>query len=428
MVEASGLEARVLQHEIDHLDGVLMLDRTEPDQRKEALRALREGTSYSPGRERRGRRTAGRGIRPGVRTVFLGTSEFAVAVLGALAAGEHRPVLVVTPPDRPRGRGRRTAAAAGGPSRSRAGDRAAADRETSTTPRRSERIIAAGPRGRRRLRLRPADPRAAARELELLNVHPSLLPRWRGAAPIERAIMAGDAETGVTIIRVGAAPRLRPDRAPGGGCPIGSDDYGSLVAAARPARRRADLAGARPARRGRGSSSPSRTRRRATYAEKIAPTERRLDPGRTAIELERIVRALDPHLGAYLELEGGERLGVLAAEAERRRARAGPAGGDGLRLGCAEGALRLLGAARPAAGAMDADAYLRGHPAPRLGVSGGDRPTARRLRGPAARLRARRLDRSCLPAAAGPIWRGATSPRPSGSPTAPCSAAGPPTI
>ena len=88
-IEASGLEARVLQHEIDHLDGVLILDRTSRDQRK--------GPCDCCARPPR----AG-----GVRTVYLGTSDFAAAVLERLAASPHRPALVVTRPDRPAGRGR----------------------------------------------------------------------------------------------------------------------------------------------------------------------------------------------------------------------------------------------------------------------------------------------------------------------------------
>ena len=92
-IEATGLEARVIQHEIDHLDGVLILDRTSRDQRKEAMRVLREA-----GAARR------------LRTVYLGTSAFAAAVLERLAASPHRPALVVTRPDRPAGRGRKLVA------------------------------------------------------------------------------------------------------------------------------------------------------------------------------------------------------------------------------------------------------------------------------------------------------------------------------
>jgi methionyl-tRNA formyltransferase len=105
----------------------------------------------------------------------------------------------------------------------------------------------------------------------------------------------------------------------------------------------------------------------ATYAEKIEAGERRLDPAGTAVELERRVRALSPHIGAYLQLAGDERLGVLAARAEPGSLGPGEVeGGDGLRLGTADGVLSLL-EVRPAGGkAMDAVSYLRGHEPPQL--------------------------------------------------------------
>jgi methionyl-tRNA formyltransferase len=105
----------------------------------------------------------------------------------------------------------------------------------------------------------------------------------------------------------------------------------------------------------------------ATYAEKIETAERRLDPSRPAAELDRTVRALTPHVGAYLEMGGDTRLGVRRA---RPAQAAGPAAGElraedgALLLGCGDGAL-LLEVVQPAGGRpMPADAYLRGHPLP----------------------------------------------------------------
>ena len=103
------------------------------------------------------------------------------------------------------------------------------------------------------------------------------------------------------------------------------DDYGALSRAARGARRRAAARGARRARAGASSSSPSRTTRRRPTPRRSSPAERRLDPARPAIELERRVRALTPHIGAYLELEGGERLGVGRGPRRAGRARPGDA-------------------------------------------------------------------------------------------------------
>src|SRR5262249_4193689 len=143
---------------------------------------------------------------------------------------------------------------------------------------------------------------------ELLNVHPSLLPRWRGAAPIERAIMAGDAETGVSIMRLEAGVDSGP------GClqaaePIGPDEP-SRTRAQRPARARGDLLVRALSERPPFSQQDHAL---ATYAEKITAEDRMLDPDRPAAELERIVRALTPHIGAHIALRDGSLLGVRAA-------------------------------------------------------------------------------------------------------------------
>jgi methionyl-tRNA formyltransferase len=197
-------------------------------------------------------------------------------------------------------------------------------------------------------------------EHPMLNVHPSLLPRWRGAAPIERAIEAGDRETGVSIMR----PTAELDGGPvclQRSVPIRrDDDYGSL------SRRLADLGGEllvealdeQPECRPQPENG-------VTLADKIGPEDRRLDPDRTATELERRVRALTPHVGAYVELADGERLGVLRTAPVGNSAPQGSlaAADDRLLFGCADGALELL-EVQPAGGRpMDAAAYLRGHAA-----------------------------------------------------------------
>ena len=204
-------------------------------------------------------------------------------------------------------------------------------------------------------------------EVELLNVHPSLVPRWRGAAPIERAIMAGDSETGVTIMRVTAALDAGPI-ALAEPAPIGAeDDYGSLAA------RLAELGGELVVRaldlRSAGELVfTDQDASSATYAEKIAPEERRLNVRRSADELERTVRALTPHIGAYLELDGGGRLGVREASAEPDGLEAGRLAADrgALELGCADGVLRLSRVQPPGGRTMPAEAFLRGHPVPEL--------------------------------------------------------------
>jgi len=135
-----------------------------------------------------------------VRTVYLGTSPFAVTVLERLARSEHRPLLVVTRPDRPKGRGRRVAPPPAAEAARGLGIELLQPESVNADEARA--AIAA---------LEPEavcicafgafirEPLLSAHPM--LNVHPSLLPRWRGAAPIERAIEAGDPETGVTIMR-----------------------------------------------------------------------------------------------------------------------------------------------------------------------------------------------------------------------------------
>jgi methionyl-tRNA formyltransferase len=132
-----------------------------------------------------------------------------------------------------------------------------------------------------------------------LNVHPSLLPRWRGAAPVERAIMAGDAETGVTIHETVEALDAGPVAAQAA-FPIGSEDDADDVfaRAAEVAVHLLDAVLADPAPAFRPQEGEP------TYAEKIGADDRRLDLTRPPEQLVRVVRALSPHIGARAELEG----------------------------------------------------------------------------------------------------------------------------
>jgi methionyl-tRNA formyltransferase len=303
------------------------------------------------------------------RIAYLGTSEFAATVLRRLAASDFRPALVVTPPDRPRGRGRRLTpppAAAGAAELGLELHQTADVNEPGSLGALEAAGIELGMvcAFGQLLRAELLD------RLELLNVHPSLLPRWRGAAPIERAIMAGDEVTGVAIIRVTAGLDAGPI-ALAEELPIErTDDYGTL--SARLAELGGDLAARALERYAQGTLEFHEQDEAAmTYAEKIDPSERRLDPGRPAEELARAVRALNPHIGTYLELAGGERLGVTRAEAVDDGGVPGRlhAGDGGLILGCDPGGLRLL-AVRPAGKReMPVADYLRGHPAPTLAAA-----------------------------------------------------------
>jgi methionyl-tRNA formyltransferase len=300
-----------------------------------------------------------------VRTAYLGTSEFAATVLRRLADSPHRPALVVTPPDSRQGRGRRLAPP---PAAEAARDLGLGLHQTPdvNSPESVEAIRAAKPEAIAVCAFGQLIKEPLLSEFVMLNVHPSLVPRWRGAAPIERTLMAGDDVTGVTIMRVTAGL----DSGPVGlveELPVSpDDDYDSLsgklaeVGGELLVRALDDLRAGR-------LELTEQDEARATYAEKVSPDERHLVPARTATDLERIVRALTPHVGAYLELEGGERLGVRETSAVAQ----GPATGaievrdGGLVLGSTDGGLRLEVVQPPGKKPMSAAEYLRGHAPPK---------------------------------------------------------------
>jgi methionyl-tRNA formyltransferase len=301
-----------------------------------------------------------------VRTVYLGTSDFAATVLRRLADSPHAPALVVTPPDSRQGRGRRVAPP----------PVAELARELGTDLLQAPSVNDEGALER----IRAAEPQAVLvcafgqliREpllslTEILNVHPSLLPRWRGAAPIERAIMARDKETGVCVMRLTAGLDSGPV-ALRGELPIGGDEnYGAL--APKLAALGGDLLVEALDLLADGTLAFTEQDESAvTYAEKIDTADRRLDLTRSAADVAAVVRALTPHIGAYLELEGGERLGVRAAHTVDVGVAPGTVKVEwgALLLGCTPGTLRLE-VVQPAGGKpMPVDAYLRGHRPPTL--------------------------------------------------------------
>ncbi len=292
-----------------------------------------------------------------MRTVYLGTSEFAAAVLIRLADSVHRPSLVITRPDRPRGRGRRLSPPPVAQTARELGLEVRQPMSVNDQPTRTV-VAAARPDAVCVCAYGALIKEPLLSDHVMFNVHPSLLPRWRGAAPIERAIMAGDRSTGVSIMRMTAgldsgpvcAQRDEPIRA--------GDNYGSLAARLQALGGEllvATLDERPPCAEQEGSA--------ATYAEKIGPEDRELDPARTAVELERVVRALTPHIGARARLGDGTWLGV-------REARALDSGGPepgvvslvGPRpvLGCAGGSLELVVVQPPGRRAMSGEDFLRG--------------------------------------------------------------------
>ena len=197
-------------------------------------------------------------------------------------------------------------------------------------------------------------------EYQMLNVHPSLLPRWRGAAPIERAIMAGDERTGVSIMRLTAGLDSGPV------CLQATEPIAPETPTARSPRGcRSSAASCWSRRSTSGRRAPSRTRPASPTPRRSPPRTAVLDPGRPR-RARAVVRALTPHIGAYA---GADRRHPARRRGGARRAATGPGpprrsswslDGPLPVLGCAEGALELLTVQPPGRRAMTGEDYLRG--------------------------------------------------------------------
>ncbi len=298
-----------------------------------------------------------------LRVAFLGTPDFAVASLEALAEAGHEIVCVYSQPPRPAGRGHRERPS---PVHRFADERGWPVR-TPLTLRDPDEQEAFG-----RLNLDVAVvvayglilPRAIleAPRLGCINVHASLLPRWRGAAPIQRALLAGDRETGVTIMQMDEGLDTGPTllrRA----VAIEKEDTAQTLhdrLAALGAEALVEALGALS----RGALQPQpQEDSGATYAEKIRKEEGRLDWRLPARQLERQVRAFTPWPGAWFELEG-ERFKVLGAEVAEGEGAPGQVLDDELTIACGEGALRLTRLQRAGKAPMEAEALLRGFAIP----------------------------------------------------------------
>lgn len=225
------------------------------------------------------------------RIAVAATAPFGADVLEGLAS-RHEIDCLVTRPDAPSGRGRRLAAPPAKTVAERLGiptfqpERLAPGLELGAS---TVVVVAYG----------LIVPEELLGERLWLNVHASLLPRWRGAAPIERAIMAGDAETGVTIIRLAKELDAGPIAAQRSFVIEGDDDAGGVYEkAAGVAVDLVDVVLADPAPEFRAQRGD------ATYAAKISAADRLLDLSRAPDELVNVVRALSPHIGARAELHG----------------------------------------------------------------------------------------------------------------------------
>jgi methionyl-tRNA formyltransferase len=297
--------------------------------------------------------------------VFMGTPEFAATILAGLIAAGHRLRAVYTQPPRPAGRGHRTqpspvqllAESHGLPVHCPISLRDAETQAEFAAIGADAAVVAAYGL------ILPA-PVLAALRLGCLNVHASLLPRWRGAAPIQRAILAGDRETGVTIMQMDEGLDTGPilvQRA----VPILPDTTaGALTETLAELGARLMLEALDGVAAGKLTLRPQ-PEAGVTSAPKIRREEARLDWRQPADALERQVRAFAPMPGAWFT-GGGERIRVLqaAAEAQAPNVPPGTVIDDRLAIACGNGVLRPLRLQRPGRGALEADAFLRGFPIP----------------------------------------------------------------
>jgi methionyl-tRNA formyltransferase len=296
-----------------------------------------------------------------MRVIFMGTPDFAVPALAALVAAGHEVIAAYTQPPRPGGRrGReltpspvqREAEARGIAVRHPVSLRGAEEQERFAALGADIAVVAAYG-----LILPQAILDAPGRGC--LNIHASLLPRWRGAAPIQRAVLAGDAETGATIMRMEAGldtgPMLAAERTEIDGKTAGeltrelAEIGGRLLVQVL-----SDLDAYPPA---------PQPEDGVTYAKKIDKAEARLDFSAPAVQVERQVRGFSPSPGAFFEYDG-ERYKVLAGEVVDGGGWPGNVLDNQLTIGCGDGAIRPLTVQRAGRPAMDVSDMLRGKPIP----------------------------------------------------------------
>ncbi|MBP1473072.1 methionyl-tRNA formyltransferase [Frateuria sp. MAH-13] len=302
-----------------------------------------------------------------MRIVFAGTPEFSAPCLEACRASGAQVVAVYTQPDRPAGRGRKLA-----PSPVKQAALAAGlpveQPETLKSPEAQATLAGYAPDLMVVVAYGLILPRKvlAIPTMGCWNVHASLLPRWRGAAPIQRAILAGDAESGVDLMRMEAGldtgPVLLEKRTP-----IGPYDTGGTL------HDRLSMLGAevlaeglRRTLAGEALVATPQSDEGVTYAHKLDKAEAKLDFARPAMELERTVRAFDPWPVAEGAI-AGESVRIWSARAVDRQHGATPgtvlaANRDGIELACGEGVLRVTAVQRPGGKRIGAFDYLNARP------------------------------------------------------------------
>ncbi len=294
-----------------------------------------------------------------MRVVFMGTPDFSVPVLEALVAAGHEIAAVYCQPPRPAGRGKKDRPT---PVQARADALGLTVHHPTSLKSAEEQasfaalnadvavVVAYG--------LILPQPILDAPKHGCLNIHASLLPRWRGAAPIHRAIMSGDAETGICIMQMEAGLDTGPVLLRKA-MQIGAEDTTadlhdrlSLVGAELIVEALANLPDLKP------EPQPESG---VTYATKIDKSEARIDWTRPATEIDRQIRGLSPFPGAWTEV-GGERIKLLASRLTEGQGKPGEVLDDALRVACGQGAIELLRLQRAGKGAQDKETFLRGWP------------------------------------------------------------------
>ncbi len=294
----------------------------------------------------------------------MGTPEFAVPCLEALIAAGHEICAVYSQPPRPAGRGRkarpspvqRCAEGHGIAVRTPTSLRDAAEQAAFAALEADAAVVVA-------YGLILPQAILDAPRLGCFNLHASLLPRWRGAAPIQRAIMAGDRETGVAVMRMEAGldtgPVVLEERVAIGPRTTAGELHDTLAprGAALMVRALDGIADGRLTPRPQPAEG-------ATYAAKLSPAEGRIPWSLPAVELDRRIRGLSPWPGAFFEWRG-TRIKIGRAEPAEGTGAPGTVLDDRLTVACGRGALRLLELQRPGRAMMAARDFLRGYPIPK---------------------------------------------------------------
>jgi methionyl-tRNA formyltransferase len=307
-----------------------------------------------------------------MRLAFLGTPEFAVKSLAELAAAGHEIVAVYSQPPAPRGRGQTLkpspvhafAESLGLQVRTPASMRDPAEIEAFRALDLDAAVVVAYGQ------ILPPDILDAPR-LGAFNLHGSLLPRWRGAAPIQRAIMAGDAVTGVQVMRMteglDEGPVILSETTP-----IAPDDTAGKLAERLAAMGAGLLPRALAALERGGAVETPQAAEGALYARKISSEEARIDWTASAAEIDRKIRGLSPFPGAWClapprpdDERGPVRIKALLSRREAGSGAPGTALDDDLLIATSDGAVRLLQVQREGKGVQDAATFVRGFPIPR---------------------------------------------------------------